>query len=459
MSTPTNNPETPMGETEQDSFFGSKEKFHQQLQDLFQTILRLTGPDHFDQVCQWMEYKQYYTTDDFYKNSYNDLENFDNKSPATEYEWKGRTNHLCPIVAQKLKCFIKWMTHEDRPYELHDDFLATLTRDSYLKFRHLDTQSFSSSPSSHHESSKFKTSFQCEFKHQTTSESQTALNNFKNGTKRDASVYPIFKNDKYYDTFQRSFLANLKAQGLYDVADPDHDPETGDIYEQELFKGKQSFVYSVLVTSLQTEKGTELVKEFEGDARSIILKLHHYHTKSNVAQHDIITLTISLSMTAGKEQSDNSSATSRRNSDCLTALFLFLINFLKLQDSHFFRELSSKTMTSDRYMSWTLCGGSKLTPQRPLLLIHITTSFGMQPISMIFIKPRKDLRERHSPLNKKKSMMMMNMPMQKSNFPLTQNQWNILLIQFISNHFTPRSHRSLSSLATSGKHFLRAPNR
>ena len=70
-------------------------------------------------------------------------------------------------------------------------------------------------------------------------------------------------------------------------------------------------------------------------------------------------------MTAGKEQSDNSSATSRRNSDCLTALFLFLINFLKLQDSHFFRELSSKTMTSDRYMSWTLCGGSKLTPQRP----------------------------------------------------------------------------------------------
>ena len=112
------------------------------------------------------------------------------------------------------------MTHEDRPYELHDDFLATLTRDSYLKFRHLDTQSFSSSPSSHHEPSKLKTSFQGELKHQTTSESQTALNNFKKGAKRDASVYPIFKNDKYYDTFQRSFLANLKAQGLYDVADP-----------------------------------------------------------------------------------------------------------------------------------------------------------------------------------------------------------------------------------------------
>ena len=158
----------------------------------------------------------------------------------------------------------------------------------------MDTQSFSASSPSHHEPYKLKTSFSGESKHQTPSESQTALNNFKKGTKRDASVYPIFKNDKYYDTFQRSFLANLKAQVLYDVADPDHDPENGGIYEKELLKGKQSFVYSVLVTSLQTEKGRELVKEFEGDARSIILQLHHYHTKSNVAQHDIITLTTDI---------------------------------------------------------------------------------------------------------------------------------------------------------------------
>ena len=203
-------------------------------------------------------------------------------------------NYLSPNVAQKLKSFVRWMAHEERPYELHDDFLATLTRESYLKFRHLDTQSLPTLPPSHHEAQQLMTSFPSEFKQTTQSESKTALNNFKKGTKRDASVYPIFKNDKYYDTFQRSFLANLKAQGLYDVADPDHDPESGDIYEQELFQGKQSFVYSVLVTSLQTEKGRELVKEFEGDARSIILKLHHYHTKSNVAQHDIITLTTEI---------------------------------------------------------------------------------------------------------------------------------------------------------------------
>ena len=294
MSTPTNIPETPMGETKQESFFESKEKFQQQLQDIFQTIMRSTAPDQFDQLCQWMEYKQYLTIDDFFDNSCNDPEKFDTKGPATEYKWKGKMNHLSANVAQKLKSFVRWMQHEDSPYELHDDFLATLTRDSYLTFRHIDTQSFSASSPYHHEPYKLKTSFSGEHKHQTPSESQTALNNFKKGTKRDASVYPIFKNDKYYDTFQRAFLANLKAQGLYHVADPDHDPENGDTYEKELFKGKQSFVYSVLVTSLQTEKGRELVKEFEGDARSIILKLHHYHTKSNVAQHDIITLTTDI---------------------------------------------------------------------------------------------------------------------------------------------------------------------
>ena len=154
MSTPTNIPETPMGGTEQDSYPKSKEKFQQQLQDIFQTALKLTGPGPFDQLCQWMEYNQYLTIDDFYHSSYNDSGKFDTEGPTTEYKWKGKMNHLSPIVAQKLKCFVKWMAHEDRPYELHDDFLATLTRDNYLKFRHMDSQSFKSfSPSSpsHHE--------------------------------------------------------------------------------------------------------------------------------------------------------------------------------------------------------------------------------------------------------------------------------------------------------------------
>ena len=83
-------------------------------------------------------------------------------------------NHLSPNVAQKLKSFVRWMTHEDRPYELHDDFLATLTRDNYLIFRHMDSQSFSASSPSHHEPYKLKTRFSGESKHQTPSKSTPA---------------------------------------------------------------------------------------------------------------------------------------------------------------------------------------------------------------------------------------------------------------------------------------------
>ena len=47
-----------------------------------------------------------------------------------------------------------------------------------------------------------------------TSESYMTLTNFKKGIKRDASAYPIFKNERYYNTFIRHFKATAKAQGL-----------------------------------------------------------------------------------------------------------------------------------------------------------------------------------------------------------------------------------------------------
>ena len=214
MSTPTNIPETPMGGTEQDSYPKSKEKFQQQLQHIFQTTLRLTAPDQFDQLCQWMEYNQYLTIDDFYHRSDNDPEKFDTEGPATEYKWKGKMNYLSANVAQKLESFVKWMAHEDRPYELYDDFLATLTRDNYLKFRHMYIQSFSRSSPSHHEPSKLKTSFSGESKHQTSSESQTSLNNYKKGPQRKAffSQQEEISDDDEYANAEEQFSTDPKPE-------------------------------------------------------------------------------------------------------------------------------------------------------------------------------------------------------------------------------------------------------
>ena len=217
MSTPTNIPETPMGGTEQDSYPKSKEKFQQQLQYIFQTTLKLTRPDQFDQLCQWMEYNQYLTIDDFVEHSYNDPGKFDYERPATEYKWKGKMNHLSANVAQKLKSFVRWMTHEDRPYELHDEFLATLTRERYLKFRHMNTLSFSTSSPSHHEPSKLKTSFSGKSKHQTPSKSQTALNNYKKGYQRKAflSQQEEISDDDEYANAEKQFFTDPKPEAHY----------------------------------------------------------------------------------------------------------------------------------------------------------------------------------------------------------------------------------------------------
>ena len=193
------------------------------------------------------------------------------------------------------------------------------------------------------------------------------------------------------------------------------------------------------------------------------MKLHHYHTKSNVAQHDIITLTTEIT---NLTLNDSWKGTVRqflshfkeklRLLDSLVPVSdqlpeITRLTFLQraVQQNHDLRQThvmdsvwryktdSTDALTFDTYYN---------------LLWDAAHQYDLH-------QTRKALRERHSPLIKKISMMLMNMPMQKSNFPLTQKQWNILLIQYINLHFIPRCHKNLSSLATSGKHFLRAPNR
>ena len=109
------------------------------------------------------------------------------------------------------------------------------------------------------------------------SESYITLTNFKKGIKRDASAYPIFKNERYYNTFIRHFKATAKAQGLNSLMDPNFTPGS-DEYEQQLFQDQQDFLYSVLISSLKTDFSEALVKDHEGDAQLILELLHEHHT-------------------------------------------------------------------------------------------------------------------------------------------------------------------------------------
>ena len=137
---------------------------------------------------------------------------------------------------------------------LHDEFLETLTRHQFLEFRNEGIDSMPNSTACRDEPYTPMTTFTGHTKPSALSESQTALNNLKRGTKRDASAYSIFKNDVYDDTIQRSFLAIIKAQGLYDVADPDFDPGDGDQYEQAIFKEKMFILYWLLLFRQKGER-------------------------------------------------------------------------------------------------------------------------------------------------------------------------------------------------------------
>ena len=110
-----------------------------------------------------------------------------------------------------------------------------------------------------------------------TSESYITLTNFKKGIIRDASAYPIFKNERYYSTFNCHFKATAKAQGLNTLMDPNFTPGS-DEYEQQLFQEHQDFLYSVLISSLKTDFSEALVKDHEGDAQLILELLHEHHT-------------------------------------------------------------------------------------------------------------------------------------------------------------------------------------
>ena len=109
------------------------------------------------------------------------------------------------------------------------------------------------------------------------SESYITPTNFKKGIKRDASAYPIFKNERYYNTFIRHFKATAKAQRLNSLMDPNFTPES-DKHEQQLFEEQQDLLYSVLISSLRTEFSEALVKDHEGDAPLILELLHEHHT-------------------------------------------------------------------------------------------------------------------------------------------------------------------------------------
>ena len=122
---------------------------------------------------------------------------------------------------------------------------------------------------------------------------------FKKGIKRDASAYPLLKDDRAFGTFHSTTLAIARAHDIEDVFNPNYTPDTDE--EIALFIEKQKFVYAVLVTTLQTDQGRTFVREqsHDSNAQQVYTKLLRHHRDSPTAklaigalQKTLVTLTL-----------------------------------------------------------------------------------------------------------------------------------------------------------------------
>ena len=75
--------------------------------------------------------------------------------------------------------------------------------------------------------------------------------------RRDATLFPTLKDDAAWDNWQRSTLAQARAQHVDEVLNHNYRPTTSD--ERQLFDEKQKYVYAVFKKTLLTDQGKTLV--------------------------------------------------------------------------------------------------------------------------------------------------------------------------------------------------------
>jgi hypothetical protein len=107
---------------------------------------------------------------------------------------------------------------------------------------------------------------------------------FRRGVKRDKTHYETLKDDKHFNSWNCGFVATAHMHHTHLVLDEGYCP-LNDI-DVAVFKKMQTFMYAVLQTHLQTDKGKSLVSQYEAtrDAQSIHQELVTHALSSTAAQ-------------------------------------------------------------------------------------------------------------------------------------------------------------------------------
>jgi hypothetical protein len=106
---------------------------------------------------------------------------------------------------------------------------------------------------------------------------------FKRGIKRDPSYYPTLQDELWNDNWHRSFANQAREQDLIDVLNAAYVPNTS--AENDLFQGKQKYMYAVLESKVNTAKGKAIIRKHESsfDAQKAYAELQSHHLTSTKA--------------------------------------------------------------------------------------------------------------------------------------------------------------------------------
>ena len=85
------------------------------------------------------------------------------------------------------------------------------------------------------------------------------LMSFKKDIKREITAHPSLKDERYFDGFKRSLFMVAKTHECSEVLDPNYTPGS-EPEEKELLEAKQTFMFSVFNTNLQTDMGKTIVR-------------------------------------------------------------------------------------------------------------------------------------------------------------------------------------------------------
>jgi Reverse transcriptase (RNA-dependent DNA polymerase) len=123
-----------------------------------------------------------------------------------------------------------------------------------------------------------------------TSRSLSSVEIFRRGIKRDPTLFPTLKDEKFNDNWHRSFETQARAQGVHQVLDPTFVPTSHD--DMELFDEQQKYVYAVLESKVLTDRGKAIVRTHETDfnAQAVYKKLREHHLQSTKASIESSTI-------------------------------------------------------------------------------------------------------------------------------------------------------------------------